>query len=203
MGTVSSHIRRLERRPFRAGARELDSNCASALCVKSLASCTSGWSNGWTPMIAPARAVANSQRKISPPMSDTLSISYVMAGWPVSVIRCTNRVASDPSSSARVRQMNSRSSPYVDGSASGSPTTGTIPTPSLPRLSAISCSVHSPNGSSDGDVMSVSLSRPARASAPMTAPSQAPGLSAMSREGSCPMLSAHEDWICAARSSSV
>ena len=42
---------------------------SSTRSVASFAACTFGWSNGWTPRMAPATAVANSQRKNSAAMS--------------------------------------------------------------------------------------------------------------------------------------
>ena len=56
--------------------------------------------------------------------------------------------------------------------------TGTMPLPSLPVLSAMSCSIHSPSECSGGGVTNVSLLRPALASEPSIAPSRAPGFSA-------------------------
>ena len=52
-----------------------------------------------------------------------------------------------------------------------------MPVPSLPVLSAISCSTQRPKLLMDGEATMVSLSRPLTARAPMTAPSMAPGLS--------------------------
>ena len=68
--------------------------------------------------------------------------------------------------------------PYVSGSASGSPAIGTMPVPFFPVLSATSCSTHKPNGSSAGGTISVNLSRPARAAAPMARPSATAGFAA-------------------------
>ncbi len=48
-------------------------------------------------------------------------------------------------------------------------------------LSATSCSTHTPNGASEGDVRIVSLSRPLDACPPMNAPKARPGLFACSR----------------------
>jgi len=58
-----------------------------------------------------------------------------------------------------------------------------MPRPSLPVLSASSCSIQSPSDEISDDVMSVSLSRPALASVPMMAPSRAAGLSAVGTAG--------------------
>ena len=48
----------------------------------------------------------------------------------------------------------------VDASCSSSPTTGRMPLPSLPVLSAISCSTQSPKLAMEGESTKVSLSRP-------------------------------------------
>ncbi len=59
-----------------------------------------------------------------------------------------------------------------------SPSTGTIPLPCFPVDSAISCSTQYPYVRIDGGRTRVSLSRPADAASPITAPSHAPGFSA-------------------------
>ena len=71
---------------------------------------------------------------------------------------------------------NARSGPYASTAPSGSRSTGTIPTPCLPVLSAMSCSTHAPNAPISSSTRKVSLSRPALASVPMARPSERPGL---------------------------
>ena len=66
--------------------------------VASFADCTSGWSNGWMPMTAPATAVANSHRNMSPPS-------------PASSSTATGCPAARSSSRSRPTVANSRSSP--------------------------------------------------------------------------------------------
>ncbi len=56
--------------------------------------------------------------------------------------------------------------------------TGTMPRPSLPVLSAMSCSSQAANGRSRGGTRKVSLSAPRSAAEPRTAPRRAPGFSA-------------------------
>ena len=63
------------------------------------------------------------------------------------------------------------------GAPSGSPSTGTMPTPCLPVDSAMSCSSQAPRDARSGSMTKVSLSRPARARAAMAAPSTRAGLS--------------------------
>ena len=58
----------------------------------------------------------------------------------------------------RRRRAGRRSNP--PGAPSGSPSTGTMPLPSLPVDSAMSCSAHAPNALTSGCVTIVSLSRP-------------------------------------------
>ena len=72
----------------------------------------------------------------------------------------------------------------------GSPTTGTIPVPALPVLSATSCSAQSPKLARRREVMMVSLSRPARAASPMAAPSRRPGFEAAGRRQASLMATA-------------
>src|SRR6266581_251631 len=119
---------------------------ASTSFVFCLLSATLGWSNALMPMIAPATAVANSQRKNSCPRSYRSSSASRTTGWPAAM-RAWSRgsVASfSPSSPASVRATKRRSRPYTSGGPSGSSATGRIPFPSLPVLSAINCSTHSP-----------------------------------------------------------
>ena len=69
----------------------------------------------------------------------------------------------DPSRAIRT---NARSSPYASTPPSGSRSTGTIPTPCLPVLSAMSCSSHAPKLAISSSARNVSLSRPARGERP-------------------------------------
>ena len=80
-------------------------------------------------------------------------------GEPEEVAKVAVFLASEESSSL----MKSRSAPYSAGSNAGSRTTGTIPRPSFPVLSAINCSAQSGNARQVGLVTNVTLSRPARA----------------------------------------
>ena len=110
--------------------------------MAALAAATSGWSNGWMPSSAPARAVANSHsRTCSPRSANDPPLPKRTTGWPASASASSGPAAGPGSPTAT----NIRSSPYTDGSPRGSPTTGTMPVPSLPVDSARSCSSHSPN----------------------------------------------------------
>ncbi len=82
-----------------------------------------------------------------------------------------------PAESARVSRTNIRSGPYASTRPSGSRSTGTIPTPCLPVLSAMSCSAHEPKLAISGSATKVSLSRPAtRVGDPRISPRLTPGV---------------------------
>ncbi len=153
---------------------------ASRSRVSCLASSTFGWSNGSMPRTAPAMAVATSQRTNSAPTSIGSDRSIRMTGWPAAS-RASARRSRAASSSvvaapARLIRTNARSGPYASTAPSGSRSTGTIPTPCLPVLSAISCSTHAPNDEMASSVRKVSLSRPASASVPMARPERHAGI---------------------------
>ena len=63
------HGRRLEAIGVSCGSAPVCSYSLVSSRVATLDASTSGWSNGLMPITAPATAVANSQRKTSPPRS--------------------------------------------------------------------------------------------------------------------------------------
>ena len=110
------------------------------------------------------------------------SILYLTNGCPSETSRSASDLISEPfpASSSETKRRSSWTSSMFSTS---SPAIGTMPMPFLPRLSATSCSAQSPNDASEGDVRIVSLSLPARASDPSTAPNHAPALMDAGRGG--------------------
>ena len=96
----------------------------------------------------------------------------VTTGWPAF---SRAAIAGSAGSVASLVCTKSLSGPYTSGRPSGSPSTGMMPRPSLPVLSARSCSSQYPKVATAGDMTRVSLSWPRAASRPMAPPSQTPG----------------------------
>ena len=157
------------RRPGRS--RALAGRATSSTSrVSCLASSTLGWSNGSMPSTIPAIAVATSQRTASAPRSIGSDSSIRMTGWPAAS-RASASVSRPPGSlPASAIRTNVRSAPYASTAPSGSRSTGTMPTPRLPVLSAMSCSAHAPKLAISSSIRNVSLSRPALASVAMAMP---------------------------------
>ena len=114
--------------------------------VLSLLSCTLGWSKGSMPSTAPATAVATSQRKNSAPMSQGSRSSREMTGRPAAwqsphalAVRARPRPFDVQIDEERGRRRRPRARP------ASSPSTGRRPVPSLPVLSARSCSSQAPS----------------------------------------------------------
>ena len=124
------------------GVPPVKSAFARIALVFSLASETFGSSNGLMPRIAPATAVANSQRKNSAPRP-AMRVLRRSTGCPAAS-SASRRAASGASRSVEMATK-ARSSPYSSGAPSGSSTTGSAPLPCLPVLSATSCSIHRPS----------------------------------------------------------
>src|SRR5437667_226039 len=125
------------------GSRRVLVHWASRRAVLSLARATSGSSNGFTPRIAPAVAVASSQRKNSPATSSGSLGSSRITGCPA--LPSSSSAASWLRSPSSVSATKRRSAPYTAGLPGGSSSTGTTPLPSLPRDSARSCSSQGPS----------------------------------------------------------
>ena len=155
----SSWVRRVAARPWIVGRRTVaspggpsarpravDRRRGHGGC-RSLASSTFGWSNGSIPRTTPAIAVATSQRTNSPARSIGSSRSIRMTGWPAASSAVSRSSAAVPSAvgagpAERPRSAARRPDPRRRRRRvpSGSRSTGTIPTPCLPVLSAMSCS---------------------------------------------------------------
>ncbi|OQC27488.1 MAG: hypothetical protein BWX71_01343 [Deltaproteobacteria bacterium ADurb.Bin072] len=89
------------------------------------------------------------------------------------------------SSPLRIGQTNTRSVPYTSTLPGASAMTGTMPLPSLPVLSATSCSAQSPNPEILCGRKKVSLFLPARLRTPRAVPSLAPSLAPKSETSGC------------------
>ncbi|MCK7527629.1 MAG: hypothetical protein MZV64_63475 [Ignavibacteriales bacterium] len=92
----------------------------------------------------PATAVANSQRKNWPPRAYGSPSGTRTTGSPRSMTARTR--APGPAAGESGRSTKSRSSPGSGTSPGPGAMTGTMPRPSLPVLSAMSCSIQAANG---------------------------------------------------------
>ena len=118
---------------------------SSRAFVASFDSCTFGWSNGLMPSRQPANAVAISHRKNSAPRSwRSASLRYT-TGWPAASSASNFALASSSSGQSLIDNKNSIVADRLKHLPAASPTIGTIPFPSLPVLSATSCSIHKTN----------------------------------------------------------
>ena len=128
-------------------------------------------------------AVAISQRTNSSPRSYFVATRIVTTGFPAFSRAATAASWAGSAASSRRRYANRRSSPYAEGEATASLSTGMIPLPSLPVDSAMSCSSHAPRSWMPGDAINVSLSIPRFAARPRIVPSTRPGFSSAGTPG--------------------
>ena len=162
---------------FSAGSAPVFSNAPVSSRVLILAASTSGWLNGLMPSIAPATAVAISNRKNSWPIWSIDCMTIRTTGWPAFSSAASFWSCAASSSPSVRRSMKKRSLPYTDAPAIVSPSIGIRPLPSLPVDSAINCSAQAPKSATFFEEKIVTLSRPSRPARPIARPSCTPGFS--------------------------
>jgi len=123
----------------------------------------------------PASATANSKRKSSAAIWSGLSTTIFTKGILEFLMR--EATISTVLSSLRERRMYALSSPGRGQSETSSSSSGRMPTPFFPVLSAISCSTQQPKGKSFSEKTKPSLSLPCSAITPRNVPKRKEGLS--------------------------